>query len=275
MKNIFKLLFGFFFIMAVFLSCKKDENKIFLEEGTPPVLTASVVSSIPLSFANADKEAIKLSWTNPNYQFTTGVSSQDVTYLVEIDTAGANFTNPKKQTIAISKELSLSITVAQFNDYLLNQLTLNPGVSHNLELRVKSTLINNAVPLLSNVLKFAVTPYSIPPKVTPPASGELYITGNALASDWTNAPPPSQKFTKISTTLYEITVALIGGNSYTFLPTYGSWNDKYSIAVKNDPNLVNGGDFQWQGNDILAPAASGTYKISVDFQRGKFTVTKQ
>ena len=78
----------------------------------------------------------------------------------------------------------------------------------------------------------------------------------------------------MSATFYTINIPLIGGNSYTFLPTYGSWNDKYSIAVKNDPSEINGGDFQWQGNDILAPPASGNYKIDVDFQRGKFTVTK-
>jgi hypothetical protein len=96
-----------------------------------------------------------------------------------------------------------------------------------------------------------------------------------LASDWTNSPPTTQKFTKVNATLFELTVALKGGNSYTFLSTFGSWNDKYSIAIKNNPDAVNGGDFQWQGEDIMAPAVSGTYKISVDFQRGKFTVTKQ
>jgi hypothetical protein len=43
-------------------------------------LTASRVGTIPLSFANQGQEAIKLSWTNPDYTFTTGLSSQDVSY---------------------------------------------------------------------------------------------------------------------------------------------------------------------------------------------------
>jgi hypothetical protein len=197
-----------------------------------------------------------------------------MSYQVEIDTTGAGFTSASKQTVSVTKDLSHSFLVAEFNGYLLNQLRLIPDVSHNIEIRVKSFLTNNSAVLYSNVVKYKVIPYSIPPVVTPPASGELYITGNAVASDWTNSPPPSQKFTKISATLYTITIPLIGGNSYTFLPTFGSWNDKYSIAVKNDPTEVNGGDFQWQGNDILAPAASGNYKIEVDFQRGKFSVTK-
>ncbi|MDQ2720359.1 MAG: SusE domain-containing protein [Bacteroidota bacterium] len=271
-----KLFFSLSLLFAILASCKKDEHKVYFKGGTNPVLTSSVTSdTLPLSYSNKDNNALTLTWTNPNYNFTTGISSQDVNYEIEIDTAGSNFTSPKRQTISVNKDLSLSIAQSQFNDYLLNQLQLAPGTPHNLEIAITSFLKNSTGPLISNVLKYVVTPYSIPAKVSPPTSGELYITGNALASGWTNAPPTSQKFTQVSTTLYVITVGLIGGNSYTFLPTYASWNDKYSIAVKNDPNEVNGGDFQWQGNDILAPAASGNYMITVDFQRGKFTVVKQ
>lgn len=267
-----------FFISALVItlgSCKKDEAKQFYLGGTAPALTASVATAIPLAYANKDNPAVTFNWTNPNYQFASGISSQDVAYLLEIDVTGNNFAGAGKQTVSISKDLSIGFTQGVFNDYLLNQLLLAPGVTKSIDVRVTASLASSTTALPSNVLKFNVTPYAIPPKVTPPASGELYITGSAVASGWTNSPPVSQKFTQVSTTLYEITVALIGGSSYTFLPTWGSWNDKYSIAVKNDPNEVNGGDFQWQGQDILAPSVSGNYKISVDFQRGKFTVTKQ
>jgi starch-binding outer membrane protein SusE/F len=275
MKN--RLLILLSFLTLVLLSCKKDEHRIYFEGGIAPVLTSSVSGTIPLSFANEGKEALKLSWTNPNYEFTTGVSSQDVNYTIEIDTTGANFTNPQKQTIVISKDLSQSFIQSKFNDFMLNQLLLKPGMAHNIEIRVKSTIGTNSVPLPSNVLKFTVTPYAIPPKVTPPASGTLYITGSATPGNWMGGGDPelvSQKFTQISPTLYRITIPLTGGNSYTFVPVYGDWSTKYSIKTKNDPALVNGGDFQVGGEDILAPAASGNYKIEVDFQRGKFTVTK-
>lgn len=267
-------------LAAIFASCKKDEHKIFFDGGTNPVLTSSVTTTnLPLSFDNKDNTALTLSWTNPNYKFTTGISSQDVSYQIEIDTAGSNFTSPKRQIISVSKDLSLSMTQSVLNDYLLNQLQLVPAVEHQLEIRVTSFLKNSSEPLSSNVLKYAVTPYAIPPKVAIPASGKLFITGDATPGNWQcacgEAPLLSQQFTQISPTLYEITIALTGGKSYTFIPVYGDWAVKYSIAVKNDPNEVNGGDFQLGGNDILAPAASGTYKIEVDFQRGKFSVTKQ
>jgi len=277
MKNIIKLLFGTLLMAVTFLSCKKDENQIFYEGGTSPVLSASG-ATIPLSFANSNNEATKLSWTNPDYQFTTGISSHDVNYLIEIDTTGANFTNPNRQSITISKELSRSFTQGEFNGYLLNQLQLVPGVPHNIQIRVTSSLINGSVPLKSNILSFAVTPISIPPVVTPPASGKLYITGSATPGNWMGGGDPelvSQRFTKLSNTLYELpSIALNGGGSYLFVPLYGDWNNKYGGVGANNTNNVNGDDFKPNGGDLLAPATSGNYKIQVDFQRGKFIVIK-
>jgi hypothetical protein len=278
MKNIFTYLFLSSLFAIAIVACKKDEFKNYLEGGTSPALTASVSNTIPLDYINKDQEAIKLSWTNPNYKFTTGIGSQDVSYLIEIDTAGANFTNPGKQTVSVSKDLSQSFTQGQFNDYLLNQLQLKSGVSHNLEIRVKSYMANNAAMLTSNVLKFSVTPYAIPPKVPPPTTGKLYIVGDATVGGWSNpVPVPSQQFTQISPTFYEITVSLTGGMHYLFLPLNGDWSHKYAVKDNSIAGLGDsGGDFGYDfSKDIPGPTVSGTYKIQVDFQRGKFIVTKQ
>lgn len=274
MKNKFSILLSSFLLLA-FISCKKEETKDYYEGGTAPKLTAST-STVTLEPGMESNTAIVLNWTNPDYKFTTGPSSQDVTYTLELDTMGANFSSSKKYTTVLASDLSKSFTVGELNNILGNTmlLQLNPRRNYTMQMRVISSIGSN-VKLASNPISFTTKPFAPPPKVTPPASGELYITGNAVASDWTNSPPASQKFTKVSPTMYTITIPLIGGNSYTFLPTYGSWNDKYSIAVKNDPNEIYGGDFQWQGNDILAPPVSATYKITVDFQLGKFTVVKQ
>jgi hypothetical protein len=243
------------------------------------VLTSSVTSSIPLSFANKDNPALALNWTNPNYKFNTGVSSQNVNYVIEIDKQGANFNSANKQSVAISNDLSKSFTQGEFNDFLLNQLVLDTSVAANIEIRVKATLASGAVPVVSNTLKYVVIPYAIPPKVAPPASGKLFITGGATPASWQcgcgEAELLSQKFNKINNTLFELpSIALTGGQSYLFLPVYGSWNDKYGgTGSANNSNNVNGDDFKYGGSDLLAPA-SGNYKIQVDFQRGKFTLTR-
>ena len=168
MKNIFKTVLFLVIFSCAFWACKKDEAKDYYNGGTNPVLTAST-DSIRLSYANAAQTAVTFLWTNPTYQFTTGVSSQNVTYKIEIDTIGSNFTNPNRQTISVSKDLSLTLATSTFNDYLLNQLQLQPGVSHNLEVRVSANLVNNSAVIHSNVLKYAVTPYAIHPKVAPPS----------------------------------------------------------------------------------------------------------
>ena len=278
MKNIFKFVFLFFLLTALVWSCKKDEHKIYFEGGTAPVLSASS-TTIPLSYANAANNAVTFSWTNPEYKFTTGISSQNVSYVLEIDTTGANFTNPNKKELAISQDLSQTITVANFNDYLLNQLVIKPGKTHNLDIRIKSTLTNSSVPKYSNVLQYTVTPYAIPPKVVPPASGNLWIVGSAVASGWSNPLPApydvTQKFTRVSETLYTIIVPLIGGaNGYKLLQINGDWNTQYHAI---DGTVVSGGDFELKNSDpqFPSPAASGTYKITIDFQRGKYTVVAQ
>jgi len=275
MKSMIKYLLTALTALVVLASCEKAENKVYLEEGTAPVLSASRAGTIPLSFANKDQEAIRLMWTNPNYQFTTGPSSHNVNYTIEIDTTGANFNNPNKKVISVSNETSLSITQHDFNDYLLNQLQLVPGRPYNVEMRVRSSIAGNSALLSSNVLKYTVTPYAIPPKVTPPASGKLFIVGNATPGGWSNpVPVPSQEFTMVSPTMFELTLPLTGGGSYLFLPVNGDWSAKYGAIGSNNSNNVNGDDFKPQGGDMLAPAVSGNYKIVVDFQRGKFTLTK-
>ena len=276
MKKIFGLLaFSLFFLDIN--SCKKAENKDFFEGGSAPSLSAST-SAVTLEPGLEANTAIVLKWTNPEYMFTTGLSSQDVTYSLELDTLGANFSSTKKVTTVIAKDLSKSYTVGELNGILGNTmvLQLNPRRNYTLQMRVISS-IGSTVKLVSNTISFTAKPFAPPPKVALPSSGKLYITGSATAGNWMGSGDPelvSQKFTQVSSTLYQITTNLIGNGSYTFVPVYGDWGNKYSIKTKNDPNEIYGGDFQVQGEDILAPPVSGTYKITVDFQLGKFTLVK-
>jgi starch-binding outer membrane protein SusE/F len=284
MKITLKYLSVILSLLVVLTSCDKEENVIYFEGGTAPVLAASRTGTLPLSFATSSQQLVKFTWTNPEYKFTTGVSSQDVTYILEVDTTGANFTNPKRYKVSVAKDLEKSFTVGDINDIMLNQLGLDSLQTHNIEVRVTSTIGGSAIPLSSNVIKYtSVKPYSIPPKVVPPGTppdftdGKLYITGDATPGNWMGGGDPelvSQRFTRISKTLYQITINLTGGKSYLFVPVYGNWNSKFGFDGPNNANNVDGDNFKAEGGDMKAPAASGPYKIEVDFQRGKFTVTK-
>ena len=269
--GVLTLLFG-----GLLSSCKKDENRVFFDGGAAPQLSANQSTGIPLAFLTGSNDAVTFSWTNPEYKFTTGVNSQNVTYLWQMDTAGANFTNPKRKEISIANDLSRTFTQNEINDFMLNQLELAVGIPHNLEFRVISSLAgSSATSLVSNVVKLQATPFAIPPKVNPPASGKLFMVGNATPGGWNNPVPiPSQEFTQVSPTLYELTLNLSAGNSYLFLPVNGSWDQKYGCLGSNNTNNPDGDDFRPGGGDMVAPAPGGNFKIQVNFQQGKFKLTR-
>jgi len=272
-------------MLAVFFllpSCKKEEYRIYYMGGKQPTLTAST-ASVNLQPPPADEsvEAIRFDWTNPEYKFTTGVNSQDVNYLLEIDTVGANFGSKSRFSTTVSKDLTKRYTVAELNAILGNTMALPFGRRYSLEARITSSVGgNNAIPLTSNKITFTATPYAPPPKVALPVTGRLFIVGNATPGGWNNPVPlPSQEFTKRSNTLFDITIPLSGaGNFYLFLPENGSWGSKYAVADNQAPGIANGGEFRFYtsgGQDFPAPSAAGNYKITVDFQKGIFTVVKQ
>jgi hypothetical protein len=270
-------------LMGLLGSCKKQETQVTYDGGTAPTLASNraVNSVIPMDYYAGTSNAISFSWSNPNYRFSSGTASQTISYKLEIDTLGANFTNPRKRSFTFTGDLSKSFTQAEFNDVLYTGLQLKDSIQHTIEVRVTSYLGAEAAKLSSNTMTFKVTPFDIPPKVAPPASGKLFITGSASPLSWmgggdpeSNAVTAGQKFTQISPTKYQInSIALNGGQSFLLVPVYGDWGDKYGFTGGNNGNNTSGDEFKRGGGDIMAPAASGNYKIVVDFKLGTFTVT--
>ena len=158
-------------LLLIMLSCKKEINKIYYEAGTPPNLTAST-SNVTLEPGLEANTAITFNWTNPDYMFTTGISSQDVTYTLEMDTLGANFSSSKKFTTVTSKDLSLTYTVGQLNSILGIEMALqiSPRRSYTLQVRVTAS-VGSAVKLTSNTVAFTARPFAPPPKIVPPDAG--------------------------------------------------------------------------------------------------------
>lgn len=262
-------------LLLVLAACKKDEYKDYYEGGTAPTLSATVSGGPVLVQADSLKTYLKLNWTNPNYQFTTGISSQDVSYILQIDTAGANFTSPGKVEVSIARDLGVSYNVREFNQ-ILTKMNLMENMSHSLELRVKATLGTGALPLYSNVYKMNATPY-LDVAVPIPASGNLWIVGNATANGWNNplgAPyDVSQKFTRVSNTLYELTLTMPGGGGYKLIQENGKWDTQYHALAGA---TWDSGLFEKKDSDpqFPGPPSAGTYKISVNFKTGKYTVVK-
>ena len=260
-----------------FASCKKEESTINYTDATNPVLTSSLAaaSKLVLKEDNQVEQAFKLNWTNPNYQFSTGISSQPVSYTIEIDTTGSNFTNPNRAKIDITVDLSRSITIGDLNKYLVTDAKLKAEVEHSVEVRVVASLGSGGAKIASNTIAYKVTPYPVV-KIPLPSSGDLFLVGDASPGGWSNpVATPSQQFTKLSSTKYQITIALNAGKHFLLLPENGSWGKKYAVENDGLTDLWKGGELKLYssgGKDIPGPPTSGTYTITVDFQEGTFKV---
>jgi starch-binding outer membrane protein SusE/F len=287
MKKYFKTSIIALLSVVMLSNCKKEENQVIFEGGKAPVATSSINATTPVVLIDANKDMIlgNISWTNPEYKFNTGLSSQDVNYTIQIDTVGGNFKSPKMSETLVQNELFLKPKVSEFNKMLL-AMDITPGSTKNYIMRIKSDLKANnpnaagTVPLFSNVINFTATTY-LDAKVIPPGNpplydnGELYLVGAASPGGWANpVPAPSQKFTRISSTKYELTVMLNGGNqNYLLLPVNGSWNQKFgNDCGSNGCNEPGAYDFKREGGDIKGPAIGGTYTIKVNFITGKIEV---
>lgn len=275
MKHISKLFFFAALLVTGLWSCEKDENKIYFQGGNNPTLSASSTAALVLTRADKEKKAIKFSWNNPNYQFSTGISSQDVNYILQVDTVGANFTSPSIQEVSISKDLSIEFTVQELNA-ILTKLNMAEDVPHDIEFRLKASLVNNSVALYSNVIAISITPY-LDVAVPIPPTGELFITGDGTPSGWTNAPPVTQQVTQISNTEYTITMNFSPGTYYKFLSNIGSWQPQYggSSATGGELGYNMGGGTDPDPDAIPTPAEAGSYKVTLNFKTGKYTVVKQ
>jgi hypothetical protein len=123
------------------------------------------------------------------------------------------------------------------------------------------------------VFDFQIGRYTVT-KEDNPLGQDLYITGDATPSSWTNSPPPSQRMTCISNGVFEITMSFVPGKLYKFLNTNGQWQPQFG-----GDNAAGGDLGANYGNSsdpaaIPTPSQAGNYKIQVNFLTKKYTVTR-
>ncbi len=250
-------------------ACDKKNELPFYENGTAVVLTASATTVAPAP-ADSNNTSLKLSWTSPEYK----TDEATVKYIIEVDSAGRNFSKAISKTI--TGKLEYAFVAKELNAILLG-FGFNFNVAYDINVRVTSSYGNNNEQYKSNVLTIKATPYKIPPKVAIPGSGKLFIVGDASQGGWNNpVPVPTQELSRIDETTFGGIFQLNGGKEYLILPVNGSWDNKYVIANKSAVGASASGDFSAStgpGDNFPAPATNGLYKIILDFQTGKYDVT--
>lgn len=117
---------------------------------------------------------------------------------------------------------------------------------------------------------YTVTPYT----GVLPVPANLYIVGDATPGGWNNpVPTPSQQFTRVNLTEFQLTVKLTSTGSYLFLPVNGDWSHKFGGSSATGGTLL--ADNAVPGSNTPAPAVTGNYLIDVNFATGQYTLTKQ
>lgn len=268
MKRFFKLLILPAMVALSLVGCDKKQDLSTYGNGTMPVLTSSTNTLAPVA-TDSLKKVLGLAWTNPKY----ASDSTTYKYVVEIDSAGRNFSKAYTHTVTGAK-------VDSFTAKELNTALLNWGFAFNtaydVEIRVTSSYANNNEQLRSNVIRIKMTPYKVPPKVALPTTSRLFIVGDATTFGWTNDPTPAfpaaRELVRLDETSWGGIFYMNGTGGYKFLQTQGVWSTQFHMMTGG---TVNSGNFVQEDADpsFPSPTTAGWYKISLDFQTGKYTVT--
>jgi len=125
------------------------------------------------------------------------------------------------------------------------------------------------------IVNFQTNTYTVTPYLGPvPPPSNLYIVGDATAGGWNNpVPTPSQQFTRISLTNFQLTIPLTAGKGYVFLPLNGDWSKKFGGTSATGGTIL--ADGAVPSSNTPSPAVTGTYLIDVNFLTGQYTLTKQ
>lgn len=254
-----------------FSACDKVDPLPFFELGVKPTVSLSS-STIAAPPSDSLKEVLTVNWTYPQY----ATDSSRNRYIIQIDSAGRNFSK------AVTREVIGALS-SKFTAKALNEIMLGFGFQFNraydLDVRVISSYNNNNERYFSDAVKLRATPYKIPPKVVLPASGKLFIIGSATQGDWVNpVSTPTQELSRIDETTFAGVFQMIGGKQFLILPENGNWDLKYALADNSLPGLDAGGNFGFNvagshNANFIGPKTDGLFKIVLDFQTGKFTIT--
>ena len=262
--KLFSKISGLLAIMCVltFVACDKTDVPSTYLVGSSSVLSSST-TTVTVAPVDADKTALTLNWTSPKYATDTA----NYKFVIEMDSTGKNFSKADSKTIV--GKLTTSFTGKELNDLLLAR-----GYAFNvpvyMEVRLKSSYGNNNELKLSNVLKIKITPYKIPPKISPPAA--LYLVGDV--NGWNNSSSLDNKyyFYKTDETTFTGVFNFTSSGGYKLIQTLGDWASQYHMITGG---TATAGQFeQKDANPAFPNPDAGSYRIAVDFQNGTYTATK-
>lgn len=160
------------FVFSIFSACKKTED-FSPKDVNGPLAVTTPDSAIILNEANANTSALTLNWTTgSNYK-----SGEAITYVLQLDKQGNNFSSPVTNNIG-KATYTISYITAALNLLLSTYWSAAPDTAFGLQARVYTIIGDGTMKGdTSDAITISVTPYK-------PVSKSLYIIGSATATGW-------------------------------------------------------------------------------------------
>ena len=234
-KYINKILFLLTFT-ALLVGCEKDDIVVINEDFTTAVSLSS--DNIVLEESNEGMEALKVTWTQPEFGYSAAAE-----YNVLFDLSTGDFSNP--ETVSAGSSLEKSFNTEDLNKVLLN-LGAEPGTAAQLQVKV-DIIMSKQYSRASDVSGLTATAYSGVLDLTTPWG----VVGSATPNGWGDGPDtPFYKSDEAG--IYVAYITMVEGEWK--IRKDNDWAVNYGSS--DDVNLVDGGD------NIATTA--GTYKITFD-----------
>ncbi len=161
--------------LTTLLACEKDETMVMLNsDATPPKITSQANGFSQVITKETLGTTLKFDWSQTGY----GVSTE-VSYTLQADSKCGTFANPV--VIGTTTANTLSLTLDNLNEKLVNALKIAPHQTSDVQLRVISTINNNHL-AISDPITVSVKPWSDRPVAlwlgeNSPSAAFLFATG--------------------------------------------------------------------------------------------------
>jgi len=268
MKSYIKNITLILICSTLFACTKKDQLTL---TGTDASLINELPGTTYLLENPGDEDPLlfKLSWTEPRFRMngsSEGSPVAPVTYTVQLDEAGKNFTTARTLTITASR--SFDVHTKELNSFLMDSLNANPGSSKEIEIRLLITYgQNNAGKAYSvNVLKLVVAPftYSDPLQL-------MYIIGDM--NGWNNSNtasmlPMFKDDSQPNNYTYTFTGFFRANCFFKFLPTESLGSYK-AYCFKNETQM----EYVESAGGAFYNADAGYKTITINLRNLTYTIS--
>lgn len=245
------LIFG---LLAMVIGCSDEAVGPVLQTENieaPVFITPTASASFTLAEGTLTNDFAEFTWSPADYGFDAGV-----TYTLEMDLAGNNFSEPT--TVGNTNGTALKATNVQVNSILLSK-SVPDKVLTDVSFRLLAKISDEVDVIISQPITLKIAPVKV--KVDYP---KVYVPGSYQG--WNPADVSTVLFSVKSDKKYEGFIYFGEDNAKFKITPEPNWNSDFGDNGQD-------GTLEAKGSDIDLAGPAGLYKLNVNLNA--LTITKQ